>query len=67
MVSRFPPHCFPLAAGESLKMTFDCHTPGEIFMGWNINQHNDEPPHDKTNKMTVRPAKAQISLGIRPV
>ena len=26
-----------------------------------------EPPHDKTNKMTVRPAKAQISLGICPV
>ena len=26
-----------------------------------------EPPHDKTNKMTVRPAKTQISLGIRPV
>ena len=26
-----------------------------------------EPPHDKTNKMTVRPAKIQISLGIRPV
>ena len=26
-----------------------------------------EPPHDKTNKMTVRPAKPQISLGIRPV
>ena len=26
-----------------------------------------EPPHDKTNKMPVRPAKAQISLGIRPV
>ena len=25
------------------------------------------PPHDKTNKMTVRPAKTQISLGIRPV
>ena len=25
-----------------------------------------EPPHDKTNKMTVRPAKTQISLGIRP-
>ena len=24
-----------------------------------------EPPHDKTNKMTVRPAKTQISLGIR--
>ena len=26
-----------------------------------------EPPHDITNKMDVRPAKAQISLGIRPV
>ena len=27
----------------------------------------NEPPHDKTNKMTVRLAKTQISLGIRPV
>ena len=27
----------------------------------------NEPPHDKTNKMSVRPAKTQISLGIRPV
>ena len=26
-----------------------------------------EPRYDKTNKMTVRPAKTQISLGIRPV
>ena len=26
-----------------------------------------EPPHDKINKMTVRPAKLQISLGIRPL
>ena len=26
-----------------------------------------EPPHDKTNKMAVRPAKTQISLDIRPV
>ena len=26
-----------------------------------------EPWHDKTNKMTVRIAKSQISLGIRPV
>ena len=25
------------------------------------------PPHDKTNKMTVHPAKTQISLGIHPV
>ena len=27
----------------------------------------NEPPHDKTNKMAVRPAMTQISLGIRPV
>ena len=26
----------------------------------------NESPHDKTNKMDVRPAKTQISLGIRP-
>ena len=26
-----------------------------------------EPWHDKTNKVTVRPPKTQISLGIRPV
>ena len=30
---------------------------------WFIN----ELPHDKTNKMSVRPEKTQISLGIRPV
>ena len=28
--------------------------------------HTFEPPHDKTNKMTVRPAQTQISLGISP-
>ena len=26
-----------------------------------------EPPCDKTNKMTVRPVKTQISLGMCPV
>ena len=26
-----------------------------------------DPPHDKTNKVSVRPAKTQISLGIHPV
>ena len=26
-----------------------------------------EPRHDKTNKVTVRPAKTQIRMGIRPV
>ena len=32
-----------------------------------LNSQRNEPPHDKTNKMSVRPAKTQISLGIRPV
>ena len=32
-----------------------------------INLSEYEPPHDKTNKMTVCPAKTQISLGICPV
>ena len=27
----------------------------------------NEPRHDKTSELTVRPAKTQISLGIRPV
>ena len=26
-----------------------------------------EPPHDETNKVTVRPVKTQLSLGMRPV
>ena len=30
-------------------------------------QKVDEPRHDKTNEVNVRPAKTQISLGIRPI
>ena len=36
---------------------------GILFAGISLN----EPQHDKTNKMSVCPAKTQISLGIRPV
>ena len=32
-----------------------------------LSQTSNEPRHDKTNTMSVRPAKTQISLGIRPV
>ena len=32
-----------------------------------IDKLSCEPQHDKTNKMSVRQAKTQISLGIRPV
>ena len=41
------------------------------LMTWLIQEDLDwagyEPRHDKTNQMSVRPAKTQISLGIRPV
>ena len=32
-----------------------------------INKLTYEPPHDKTNKMTMHPVKTRISLGIHPV
>ena len=34
---------------------------------WQNQQSGCAPSEDKTNKMSVRPAKTQISLGIRPV
>ena len=49
------------------------------FSGKRVGFHNNDknavirgktqtgPRHDKTNKVSVRPAKTQISLGIRPV
>ena len=39
------------------------------FSGVEMSRYRNpyEPRHDKTNKVTVRPAKIQISLGIRPV
>ena len=33
---------------------------------WIRENNENKPRHDKTNKVTVRPAKTQISLGIRP-
>ena len=35
--------------------------------GYSINNKINEPRRDKTNKVSVRPARSQISLGIRPV
>ena len=32
-----------------------------------LERESNEPAHDKTYKWHVRPAKTQISLGIRPV
>ena len=46
----------------------DCvHRPFTLFHSGNSGNGMLEPRHDKTNKMSVRPAKTQISLGIRPV
>ena len=42
-----------------LAFSLKAHTTTELWVRW------FEPPHDKTNKMTVRPAKTQISLLIR--
>ena len=36
-----------------------------FFLAGMLNRN--EPRHDKTNKVTVRPAKTQISLDIHPV
>ena len=46
-----------------------CHRFASVFdrgTSWTF-RLTFEPPPDKTNKMTVRPAKSQISLGIRLV
>ena len=37
------------------------------FHRYILRKTSNEPSHVKTNKVTVRPAKTQISLGIRPV
>ena len=36
-------------------------------LNWSGPAAKFEPRHDKTNKMSVRPAKTQISLGICPI
>ena len=38
-----------------------------MYLWWSWNSRISEPPHDKTNKVTVRPTQTQISLGIRTV
>ena len=50
-----------------------CYIHGMLFLSSSMrmsrrtNYVPSEPQHDKTNKVNVRPAKTQISLGIRPV
>ena len=65
--------CFKKMKSDEIEL---CYPPNNIFAiisetfrhsGENGLQYKTEPRHDKTNKVTVRPAKTQISLGIRPV
>ena len=44
-----------------------CISPTFNFLVWHVRALLFEPPRDKTNQVSVRPAKTQISLGIRPV
>ena len=45
----------------------DLHKATTVYVWKRSSKIVFEPPHDKTNKMTVRPAKTPISLCIRPV
>ena len=66
--------CISYLSGPSNKERIWCHnkhrlqsfspTPARCHQ---LYQGMYELQHDKTNKVTVRPAKTQISLGIRPV
>ena len=51
--------CFCIVAYGQILSGVTLFVPGEWL--------SFEPPHDKTNKVTVRPAKTQLSLGIRSV
>ena len=66
-----------ICCGVHMSVCWFCHAVAQIYYGTtavDASQQNnavalrtDEPRHDKTNKMSVRPAKSQISLGISPV
>ena len=50
-----------------LLMFNQAYLPISWFFCFVLTKTINEPRHDKTNKRNVRPAKTQISLGIRPV
>ena len=53
--------------GDLTKLSFNYHQIPTLSVPLRIINLISEPPHDKTNKVAVRPAKTQISLGIHPV
>ena len=52
---------------SACQVFLSCVVHKKWMIGSSICKLLNEPPHDKTNKMSVRPTKTQISLGIRPV
>ena len=52
---------------HSVYSHFRIHDTERLLCFVDTNRETDEPRHDKTNKVTVCPAKTQISLVIRPV
>ena len=55
---------FSIRISQSFKILIVC--PAYLFL-WYLISNINEPQHDKTNKMRVRPGKTQIRLCIRPV
>ena len=51
----------------STKVSFKIHQCTQIRVVWGVWGIQFEPRHNKTNKMSVRPAKTQNNLGIRTV
>ena len=51
---------------QNIILCIKCNQERKVFYA-QMGASYHEPLHDKTNKMSVRPAKTQISLGIRIV
>ena len=64
---RMPRLIWVFARRTLVVLVLSCRGYTEMWVCPNIDKSTNEPRHDKTNKVTLRPAKTQISLGIRPV
>ena len=67
VVSQIIMQCFPHNIQDSCVLLSNEYIVFVQSEKENEKESGNETRHDKTNKMAVRPAKTQISLGIRPV